>query len=243
MDAHALLTSQGWRGTGNSLHPTSNSVGLSRPLLVSRKDNTLGVGKKQHKTSDMWWMNAFDSSLKGLDTSKQGTVVQTVTSGGLDMVKRGGSKFAGTAAGGGLYASFVRGECLSGTITPETETSLSTESTANTTPAESGTSTPVEAELKKSKKEKRRKEEKKSGKETKEERRARKAAKRAARAKEEAEVIEGPERPQEEDEERTETKEERKERRRLKKLAKEAERKFVEASSEKAKKKKRRKDV
>ncbi|KAH8679864.1 hypothetical protein BGZ60DRAFT_561376 [Tricladium varicosporioides] len=237
MDAHALLTSQGWRGTGNSLHPTSNSVGLSRPLLVSRKDNTLGVGRKQHKTSDMWWMNAFDSSLKGLDTSKQGTVVQTVTSGGLDMVKRGGSKFAGTAAGGGLYASFVRGECLSGTITPETEASSSMESTANTTPAESGTSTPAEAKPTKLK-ERRRKEEKRLGKETKEERRVKKAAKRAALAKEEAEAIENPE---DEDKEKTETKEERRERRRLKKLAKEAEQKFIEASPEKEKKKKRRK--
>jgi nucleolar protein TMA23 len=117
MDAHALLTSQGWRGTGNSLHPTNNSIGLSKPLLVSQKQNNLGLGKKQHKTSDMWWMNAFDSSLKGLDTTKQGQVVQTVTNGGLDMVVKGGAKWVGGK--GGLYASFVRGECLSGTITPE----------------------------------------------------------------------------------------------------------------------------
>ncbi|KAF4635012.1 hypothetical protein G7Y89_g3084 [Cudoniella acicularis] len=237
MDAHALLTSQGWRGTGNSLHPTSNTIGLSRPLLVSKKDNTLGVGKKQHRTSDMWWMNAFDNSLKGLDTSKQGTVVQTITSGGLDMVKKGGARFAGTAAGGGLYASFVRGECLSGTITLETS--------ENTTPEESGTSTPVEVEVKKSK-EKRRKEDRKLEKETKEERRARKAARRAARVNDSApkkdEEVEEAEEVDEDSPTKPETKEERKERRRLKKLAKEAEQKYVEASSEKAKKKKRRKD-
>ncbi|OBT52950.1 hypothetical protein VE04_06725, partial [Pseudogymnoascus sp. 24MN13] len=77
MNAHALLTSQGWRGSGHSLHAHSDSIGLARPLLVSQKQNTLGVGKKQHRTSDMWWMNAFDKSLQGLDTSKEGQVVQT----------------------------------------------------------------------------------------------------------------------------------------------------------------------
>jgi nucleolar protein TMA23 len=112
MDAHALLTAQGWRGSGHSLHPTSDRNGLSRRLLVSKKQNTLGVGRKQHRTSDMWWMNAFDKSLKGLDTSEEGRVVQTVTNGGLDMVARGRSR-------SGLYASFVQGESLSGTITPD----------------------------------------------------------------------------------------------------------------------------
>merc|ERR1711939_579932 len=126
MDAHALLTSQGWRGTGNSLHPTSNTIGLSRPLLVSKKVDNLGIGKKQHRTSDMWWMNAFDSSLKGLDTSKDGQVIQTVTSGGLDMVQKAGAKWVGSK--GGLYASFVRGEGLGGTISPEENSSTGSES-------------------------------------------------------------------------------------------------------------------
>lgn len=72
MDSHALLTAQGWRGTGHSLHASSDAIGLARPLLVSQKQNNLGLGKKQHKTSDMWWMNAFDKSLAGLDTSVEG---------------------------------------------------------------------------------------------------------------------------------------------------------------------------
>lgn len=112
-DAEAYLTAQGWRGKGHSLHATSDAVGLSRPLLVSQKQNTLGVGKKQHRTSDMWWMNAFDKSLKGLDTSKEGTVVQTVTSGALDMVAKGGGKWAGKQ---GLYSCFVKGETLVGSV-------------------------------------------------------------------------------------------------------------------------------
>ncbi|KAI1001441.1 hypothetical protein K3495_g6758 [Podosphaera aphanis] len=114
MNAHALLTSQGWRGTGNSLHPTSNAIGLSKPLLVARKDDNHGIGKK-HSTSDMWWMNAFDKTLQGLDTSKEGKVLQTVTNGSLDVIKRGGGKWV--LEKGGLYANFVKGEGLAGSLT------------------------------------------------------------------------------------------------------------------------------
>ncbi|EPE35139.1 hypothetical protein GLAREA_10835 [Glarea lozoyensis ATCC 20868] len=214
MDAHALLTSQGWRGTGHSLHPTTDTTGLRRPLLVSRKDNTLGVGKKAHRTSDMWWLNAFDSSLKGLDTSTQGMVVQTVTSGGLDMVKRGGSKFVGK---GGLYASFVRGEGLTGTIEKQVDSNISSDIETDTKPE-------------------RRKKSEREGKETKEERRKRKELKRAARrsvaVKESSTELEG-------DIKQSETKEERRERRRQKKLAKEAEKNYIEVSSRKAEKQKR----
>jgi nucleolar protein TMA23 len=104
----------------------------------------------------MWWINAFDKSLKGLDTSEEGRVVQTVTNGGLDMVARGGSKFVGS---GGLYAFFVRGESLSGTITLEA-TEVSNPASPPTKVREQSASTG----------------------ETKEERRARKAAKLATRA-------------------------------------------------------------
>jgi nucleolar protein TMA23 len=249
MDAHALLTSQGWRGTGNSLHPTSNSIGLSKPLLVSQKRNNLGLGKKQHKTSDMWWMNAFDSSLKGLDASKQGQVVQTVSSGGLDMVAKGGAKWVGSK--GGLYASFVRGECLSGTITPESK---------------EGSEEPPRKKRRSGKNEKESKEERRARKaakrasgdkelktaeevedgsersETKEERRARKATKHKLKAQ--GLVQDGPDTLVKDDEtvEEPETKEQRKERKRLKKLAREAEQKELEVQSEKTKKKKRRKE-
>ncbi|EON98796.1 putative dna-directed rna polymerase ii subunit rpb1 protein [Phaeoacremonium minimum UCRPA7] len=160
MDAHALLKSQGWRGTGHSLHHTDDSIGLARPLLVSRKDNTLGIGRKNHVTSDQWWLNAFDEQLKGLDTSKKGVVVQTVKHTKLDMMAVGTGKYAGA---GGLYASFVRGGMLEGTLTLNTTASESTD----TTPETEDRPAPVRIE-------------------TKEERRARKEAKRLRKAQKQA---------------------------------------------------------
>ncbi|CAD6501392.1 BgTH12-01644 [Blumeria graminis f. sp. triticale] len=113
MNAHALLTSQGWRGTGNSLHPTSNAIGLTKPILVAHKTDTLGIGNK-HRTSDLWWMNAFDKTLKGLDTSVEGLVVQTITDGGLDAAKKSNGKWVLESSD--LYANFVKGESLEGSI-------------------------------------------------------------------------------------------------------------------------------
>ncbi|PVH75328.1 hypothetical protein DL98DRAFT_518727 [Cadophora sp. DSE1049] len=208
MDAHALLTSQGWRGTGNSLHPTSNTIGLSRPLLVSKKVDNLGIGKKQHRTSDMWWMNAFDSSLKGLDTSKDGQVVQTVTSGGLDMVQKAGAKWVGSK--GGLYASFVRGEGLGGTISPEESSSTGSESGKEVVGGEE-------------KKRKRGVEE-----ESKEERRARKTARKALKA-ERVQLVMEESAPIRTD---PETKEERKARRVAKQEGRELEKKVPEVEVE-----------
>ncbi|KAK2625455.1 hypothetical protein QTJ16_004767 [Diplocarpon rosae] len=258
MDAHALLTSQGWRGTGNSLHPTNNSIGLSRPLLVSKKVDNLGIGKKQHRTSDMWWMNAFDSSLKGLDTSKEGKVTQTVTSGGLDMVQKAGAKWVGSK--GGLYASFVRGEMLGGTIEEIAEISTGSESGgAKKRKREEGETKEERRERKASRKAARaervqqlvieasKSNEKMVGSnddlETKKERKARRAAKkRALREQESRPAKELSEDVKMEDAETPETKEERKERRRLKKLAKDILHNEKGASPEKSKKKKRRKE-
>lgn len=133
MDAHALLKAQGWRGHGHTLHPTDDATGLSRPLLISRKDNTLGIGKKEHCTSDQWWLNAFDQQLQGLDTSgKNGTaVVQTVQRGALNAIQARGAAARYTGAYG-LYASFVKGGLLEGTI--------SSPSSGGSTPLDSSTS-------------------------------------------------------------------------------------------------------
>ncbi|KAA8575131.1 hypothetical protein EYC84_004339 [Monilinia fructicola] len=221
MNAHALLTSQGWRGTGHSLHHSSDTIGLSRPLLVSKKDNVLGVGKKQHKTSDMWWMNAFDASLKGLDTSKEGQI-KVQEGGGLEMVVKGGSKWVGGK--GGLYSFFVRGETVGGTI--EDKKKAVVDIIVGEEKGEKGKG--------KGKEKKRKGEERR---ESKEERRARKEKKRADRARKAAAA------------DATEMKEERrerKERKRQKKLLRQSEKESSDTSSTsevtKDKKKKSRKD-
>jgi nucleolar protein TMA23 len=171
MDAAALLRSQGWRGKGFSLHPTDNAIGLAKPLLLSRNTDGRGIGQKAHYTSDQWWLHAFDQKLKGLDTtSHKGAVVQSVTQGKLDVIASGQPNGRYTGASG-LYASFVRGGMLEGTmeIEIETQTVGAGSDSTDATPASSDDSDgPV------SKKEK-------HG-ETKAERRARRAARRLREA-------------------------------------------------------------
>ncbi|KAF4969660.1 hypothetical protein FZEAL_10198 [Fusarium zealandicum] len=155
MNAHALLSAQGWRGTGHSLHKTDDKIGLAKPLLLNRKDNTQGLGQKQHFTSDQWWMNAFDEQLKGIDTSKKGKVVQTITTGKLNVIDKNLGKYS-------VYSTFVRGGFLEGTIHKLNIKDSSTESSEDDT---------SDQRAKKS-------EGKESRKETKQERKARKEAKR-----------------------------------------------------------------
>lgn len=210
MDAAALLKSQGWRGKGHTLHPTDNAIGIINPLLVSRNTDGSGIGHKQHVTSDQWWLNAFDQKLKGLDTSKKGVVVQSVTSGALDvMLKSVSGKYTG------LYASFVRGGLLEGSITPDTLE----ESTDATPASEDRESVPGLRNGVGRKGE------------TKEERRVRKAAKsvrRAARAERRAakanKAQQRVERKEKQSRRSDETKEERRARRAERKARKEARR-------------------
>ncbi|KAK2024271.1 hypothetical protein LX32DRAFT_111381 [Colletotrichum zoysiae] len=180
MDAHALLSAQGWRGKGHSLHATDDSIGLAKPLLLNRKDNTKGLGTKAHFTSDTWWMNAFDEQLQGLDTSKKGQVTQTVTQGRLNQIEKvSGGKWM-------LYASFVRGGFLEGTIQEHERKAKGGEAEEHSgasTPESEETTTSSESETEASPK--KNKEKKERG-ETKEERRARRAAKKARKAAREA---------------------------------------------------------
>lgn len=131
MDAHALLKSQGWRGSGHSLHKTDDSIGLAKPILASRKNNTLGIGRKNHVTSDQWWLNALDEQLKSLDTSNKTSIVQTKTNPTKleGLLTHGAGKYTGANA---LYACFVSGGMLQGTIKTEPEA----ESTDTTPEAE-----------------------------------------------------------------------------------------------------------
>ncbi|KAK3943729.1 hypothetical protein QBC46DRAFT_306902 [Diplogelasinospora grovesii] len=211
MDAAKLLKSQGWRGKGFSLHPTDNNIGIATPLLLKRTTDGRGIGQKQHHTSDQWWLHAFDEKLKGLDTSK-GAVVQSVTKGKLDQVaaKEGSGKWTGAS---GLYASFVRGGMLEGTLTPESGT---------TTPATDSDSQTLgwRAREKKEKEERRKRKEAKRLKKEAEEKEARKVEKKTG--KKEAKK----EKKKEEKKIRraNETKEERKERRAERRAKKEAKR-------------------
>lgn len=178
MNAHALLSAQGWRGTGHSLHKTDDSIGLAKPLLLNRKTNTKGLGNTKHFTSDLWWMDAFDEQLKGLDTSKEGKVEQKVKTGKLNALDPGRvSKYS-------VYASFVRGGFLDGTLSAETtDDSTSTESDKSDEKETESAGTKTTKPKKESKEEKRaRKEEKRKRKEARALRRAAKAERRLKRA-------------------------------------------------------------
>ena len=172
MDAHALLTAQGWRGTGHSLHPTSDGNGLAHHILVRRNADGAGLGSrtKEHK-AEAWWLNAFDQALKGIDvggSSSGGSGVrQTLRGGGAlgKIVSRGAAKYTGSR---GLYHSFVPGGVLQG--------SVEIAATALPTPPDSDGGSGAE----------KRKEDKERA-ETKEERRARREARRARRERRRAE--------------------------------------------------------
>lgn len=177
MDAHALLSSQGWRGTGHSLHKTDDSIGLAKPLLLNRKDNTKGLGQKQHFTSDQWWMNAFDEQLKGIDTSKNGKVVQTVTTGKLNIIDKNLGKYS-------VYSTFVRGGFLEGTLDRLNIKDSSVESSETESSDQQGDKSSKDKTRKETKEEKKaRKEAKKKRKEARAAKRAEKAARRELKSK------------------------------------------------------------
>ncbi|KZZ87967.1 hypothetical protein AAP_05233 [Ascosphaera apis ARSEF 7405] len=102
MDAKALLMSQGWSGPGNPLNPgrrpgAHGGLGLTKPILVSRKQNTLGVGKKTIDHSNQWWLRGFEAALKGVGTP--GTATPTSQE----------SYCPGLSAGSELHRFFVSG--------------------------------------------------------------------------------------------------------------------------------------
>ncbi len=111
MNAAAYLTNQGWPGSGHALHP--NGKGISKPLLVSRKANVLGVGKAAHDAqADQWWSKAFEETLRSLNG--QDTAEKGATSCEVD-AKSPAILSTRWTTNGGLYGSFVRGEGLRGT--------------------------------------------------------------------------------------------------------------------------------
>ncbi|KAL8765029.1 MAG: hypothetical protein Q9209_007755 [Squamulea sp. 1 TL-2023] len=116
MDAAVYLTNQGWRGSGHALQP--NGKGISKPLLVSKKTNLLGVGKKAHDAhADQWWLRAFDETLKSLNdkiTSKE--ITSTPSEANVKPLSIAATRWT---TNGDLYGGFVRGEGLRGTMGTE----------------------------------------------------------------------------------------------------------------------------
>ena len=117
MDTAAYLTRHGWQGTGHPLHPGSR--GIKKPLLVSRRSNLFGVGKKKHDAhADQWWARAFNDSLKGFEVGEPGDFGMTSRAtashqGSVDPLSIREGKW------GGLYDAFVKGEGLEGTVSRE----------------------------------------------------------------------------------------------------------------------------
>ncbi|KAH8163121.1 hypothetical protein CIB48_g5125 [Xylaria polymorpha] len=103
MNAHALLTAQGWRGTGHSLHPTDDRTGLTHHILIKRNQDGSGLGSKKDHKQEAWWLNAFDQALKGIDM-KSGTMKQTLKGGALEKItaRNVATKYTGAR---GLYTS------------------------------------------------------------------------------------------------------------------------------------------
>jgi nucleolar protein TMA23 len=66
MDVYRHLQGLGWRGSGFSLDKSDR--GLKKPLLISRKFDSRGVGSKTQagRQADHWWLTAYDSALSTL---------------------------------------------------------------------------------------------------------------------------------------------------------------------------------
>ena len=132
MDPAAYLTKHGWLGTGHSLHPRGH--GIKKPLLGAAKLNLLGVGKKKNDIhADQWWARMFDSTLKDLDIGSKAKPVKpkalpaASSRENLDGIPHRQPNNLGISS---LYANFVKGEGLAGTMeahiakTPQTNQNM-----------------------------------------------------------------------------------------------------------------------
>lgn len=174
MDAHALLTAQGWRGHGHSLHQSDDSIGLAKPLLLNRKSNTKGLGVAQHFNNDQWWLSAFDEQLKGLEMTESGGLRQTVSEGKLNVIQKG------PLGRWSVYTSFVKGGFLNGTMSllEKSPADSSVDSSTTGESSDGGVKSQDDSGNSNSKSKSKTNGNETTKKETKEERRARKEAKR-----------------------------------------------------------------
>jgi nucleolar protein TMA23 len=131
MDAHAHLLSLGWAGPGHSLdsrphkgrrglaydpkQAQNNGNGLIKPLLISQKKNTFGIGKKAHEPAagNEWWLKGFETALSNVGKSESERTSGTATP------ELGSSANGYTGKHMGLYGFFVKGGEMEGTIGPQ----------------------------------------------------------------------------------------------------------------------------
>lgn len=136
MDTAAYLTSQGWLGSGHSLDPSGH--GIVKPLLISKKPDLLGLGKRKADVhADQWWARDFDTTLRNLNIGTGGATEmpeKVLLKTGLQPLGRtvqDSPKWGLGGLGNGLYGHFVQGEGLSGTHTPEVVDQVNTYSCQN----------------------------------------------------------------------------------------------------------------
>ena len=124
MDTQSYLMSLGWAGPGHPLHPDAYkhkghrglaynpkdaqlANGLIKPLLASKKDNTLGLGRRAHEPQkgNDWWLKGFERALGdvGKSESERSSGVSTPV-----------NFYEGKHTG--LYNYFKKGEMIEGTI-------------------------------------------------------------------------------------------------------------------------------
>lgn len=133
MDAHAHLLALGWAGPGHSLDsrphkgrrglaydpkaPPNTGNGLIKPLLISQKKNTFGIGKKAHEppAGTEWWLKGFETALGNIGKSESERTSGTATPDH----SRNASGYQGKHAG--LYGFFVKGGEMEGTIGSDEE--------------------------------------------------------------------------------------------------------------------------
>lgn len=140
MDTHSHLLSLGWAGPGHPLGSrrpaphkgrsglaydpsckqqtndkgSSYGNGLINPLLVSRKANTFGIGKKTHEPAagNDWWLKGFENALQNIGKNGSGEVAAATAYSGVNTTANG---YRGKHTG--LYAYFTRGQKMEGTMT------------------------------------------------------------------------------------------------------------------------------
>jgi nucleolar protein TMA23 len=131
MDAKAHLLSLGWAGPGHSLdsrphqgrrglaydpkQAPNNGNGLVKPLLISQKKNTLGIGKKAHEPAagNEWWLKSFETALSDVGKSESERTSGTAT----PEQNHSANRYRGKNTD--LYSFFIKGAEIEGTIGPQ----------------------------------------------------------------------------------------------------------------------------